>query len=216
MAEAQEFQKRQTAYKISISDLLSSKYIKTEGFDPNYLEIGSLEVSRINIIGVVVDKSGLDSQKTLTIDDGAGKIAARIFENNVLLDKVEVGDIVLIIGRPREFSSEKYILIETIKKINLGWAKVRKLELKRNIREKDLVSSDNSIASNSNIVEEEIIDSSPTNKIVKLIKELDKGNGVSIEELPSKEIKDIDKMIDMLLKEGDIFEIKPGKLKVLE
>lgn len=216
MAEAQEFQKRQTAYKISISDILSSKYIKTEGFAPNYLEIGSLEVSRINIIGVVVDKSGLDSQKTLTIDDGAGKIAARIFENNVLMDKVEVGDIVLIIGRPREFSSEKYILIETIKKINLGWAKVRKLELKRNIREKDRVSNYSSIASNSNIAEEEIIDSSPTNKIVKLIKELDKGNGVSIEELPSKEIKDIDKMIDMLLKEGDIFEVKPGKLKVLE
>ena len=63
---------------------------------------------------------------------------------------------------------------------------------------------------------ETIIDLSPTNEIVKLVKQLDKGDGVSIEELSSKNIKDIDKIIDMLLKEGDIFEIKPGKLKVLE
>ena len=50
----------------------------------------------------------------------------------------------------------------------------------------------------------------------KLIKELDQGHGVSIEDISSKDIEDIDKKIEMLLKEGDIFEVKPGKLKVLE
>ena len=69
------------------------------------------------MIGVIVQKSELNNYKTLTIDDGTGKISARAFENNVLLDKTDVGDVVLIIGRPREFSSEKYILIEIIKKI---------------------------------------------------------------------------------------------------
>jgi|TARA_B100001964_G_C14167218_1_gene569697 RPA family protein len=206
----QKFQKRQTAYKIRIKDILNFKYIKTEGFDPNYLEIQSQEISRINIMGVVIQKSGLDNYKTLVIDDSTGKISARIFENKVFLDKIEVGDIVLVIGRPREFSSEKYILIETIKKIDPAWTKVRELELEKNIAEHIPITK------NKIPVEESIVDLNPTNKIIKLIKELDKGNGVSIEELSSKNIEGIDKMVDMLLKEGDVFEIKPGRLKVLE
>ena len=125
-----------------------------------------------------------------------------------MLDKIDIGNIVLVIGRPREFASEKYILIETIKKINPAWAKVRKLELIKNLKISNSISNDN------NLIKEEIVKSS-TNEIIKIIKELDKGDGVSIENLSLKNINDLDKIIDMLLKEGDIFEIKPGKLKVL-
>lgn len=210
----QKFQKRQTAYKVRIKGILDSKYTKTEGFAPNYLEMNQQEISRVNVIGVIVQKSELDNYKNLIIDDGTGRISTRVFEKNVLLDKVGVGDVVLIIGRPREFSSEKYIIIETIKKIDPIWAKVRKLEFAKDAI-KDNVFSDG-VASNNKGVTEEIIDLAPTNKIVKIIREFDKGEGVSIEELSSKNIKDIDEMIDMLLKKGDIFEVKPGKLKVLE
>ncbi len=211
MPEAeQKFQKRQTAYKIRIKDILGSKYITTEGFNPNYLEVRGQEISRINIIGIVVQKSGLDNYKTLIIDDGSEKISARVFENNSLFDKVGINDFALIIGRPREFANEKYILIEIIRKIDPIWAKVRKLELEKDITE-DGVFSDT-----EDSIKENVVDLSPTNKIVKLIKELDKGGGASIEDISSKEIKDFDKIIDILLKQGNIFEIKPGKLKVLE
>lgn len=207
MSEEQRFQKRQTAYKIRIKDILDSKYVKTEGFNPNYLEINGKEISRINLMGVVVQKSDFNNYNTLIIDDGTGKISARIFESNVLFNQIEISDSVLIIGRPREFSNEKYVLIELIKKIDLLWAKVRKLELGE-------MKDKNSLSENKPI-KEEIVTSS-TNQIVKLIKELDQGHGVSIEDISSKDIEDIDKIIDMLLKEGDIFEVKPGKLKVLE
>ncbi len=211
MPEAeQKFQKRQTAYKIRIKDILGSKYITTEGFNPNYLEVRGQEISRINIIGIVVQKSGLDNYKTLIIDDGSEKISARVFENNSLFDKVGINDFALIIGRPREFANEKYILIEIIRKIDPIWAKVRKLELEKDITE-DGVFSDT-----EDSIKENVVDLSPTNKIVKLIKELDRGDGASIEDISSKEIKDFDKIIDILLKQGNIFEIKPGKLKVLE
>ena len=210
----QKFQKRQTAYKVRVRDILNSKYTKTEGSASNYLEMNEKKISRVNVVGVIVQKLGLDNYKTIMIDDGTGRISTRVFEENVLLDKVDVGDIVLIIGRPREFSSEKYIIIETIKKINPIWAKVRKLEFEKNVI-KDGVFS-NRVTSNNENITEEIVDLTPTNKIVKLIREFDKGNGVSIEELSSKNIKDMDKIIDMLLKGGDIFEVKPGKLKVLE
>jgi len=210
LPDEQVFQKRQTAYKIRIKDILDSKYIKTEGFAPNYLEIGGREISRINVIGVIVDKSDLNNYKPLTIEDGTGNISARIFENSSLLEALEVGNIVLIIGRPREFSSEKYILIETIKNINQNWAKVRELELEKS------TMVDNSFTNSEKEVTGKEIISNSTNKIFKLIKGLDKGDGVPIEELSSRNIKEMDKIIDMLLKEGDIFEVKPGKLKVLE
>jgi|TARA_B100001964_G_C14239094_1_gene604037 RPA family protein len=216
LPQVEKFQKRQTAYKIRANAILDSKYIKTEGFEPNYLEVDGQEISRINIIGVIVEKSSQYSQGILAIDDGTGKISARVFENNVSLNNLAIGDIVLIIGRPREFSSEKYILIETIKKIDSGWAKVRKLELKESIVNSKPPPNDDIIASNNEDSAEEVVATNSTNEIVKLIKELDKGNGVSVEDIPSKNIKDIDKIIDMLLKEGDIFEIKPGRLKVLE
>ena len=210
----QKFQKRQTAYKVRVRDILNSKYTKTEGSASNYLEMNEKKISRVNVVGVIVQKLGLDNYKTIMIDDGTGRISTRVFEENVLLDKVDVGDIVLIIGRPREFSSEKYIIIETIKKINPIWAKVRKLEFEKNVIKDDVFS--NKVTSNNEKITEEIVDLTPTNKVVKLIRQFDNGNGVSIEELSSKNIKDMDKIIEMLLKGGDIFEVKPGKLKVLE
>ena len=209
----QKFQERQTAYKVRVKDILNSKYIKTEGFAPNYLEIEGKEVSRTNLIGVIVEKIDLNNYQTLSIDDETGKISARTFENDVLLDKIAIGDIVLIIGKPREFSSEEYLLIETIKKINPIWAKVRNLELRKNVSYNGN-SSGNENSGNNNAIA--VGDLKPTNQIIQLIKELDTGVGVSIETLSSKNIKDVDKIIDILLKEGDIFEIKPGKLKVLD
>ncbi len=97
-------------------------------------------------------------------------------------------------------------------KIDSKWAEVRKLELKRDVSKAPVVGIP---AAEDNTGNKEIVDLSPSNEIVNLIKELDKGEGVSIEEIYSKN-KDADKLVNMLLKEGDVFEVKPGKLKVLE
>ncbi|MBN4049127.1 hypothetical protein JYT91_00750 [archaeon AH-315-M20] len=214
MPEAeQKFQERQIAYKTRIKDILNSRYIKTDGFNPNYLEINGQEISRVNIIGVIVQKSKFNNQKNLTIDDGTGKITARTFENNLLLDKVDIGDVVLLIGRPREFTMEKYLLVETIKKIEPRWTKVRKLELGKDIERK---GSDERGFKIKEAKEVEIIGESQKNKILRMIKELDKGEGVSVEDISSSNMDNLDEMIGVLLREGDVFEIKPGKLKVLE
>ena len=201
-------QKRQTAYKIRVKDILDSKYVKTSGIEPNYLKIGSKQISRANILGVVVEKSDMDNYKAITIDDGSGRISARIFDDKIFLSNVEVGDVVNLIGRPREFSSEKYMIIEAIKKTDHAWAMVRSLELQKN---------DND-SKKSEVIQdkEEKVDLSPKNKIILAIKELDNGDGVLIESVLSKNVDGAEKIIDTLLKEGDIFEVKPGKLKVLE
>jgi len=207
--EIQKFQKRQTAYKIRIKDILNSMYIKREGFNPNYLEISGKKISRVNVIGVVVQKSVINNFKTVVVDDGSGEISARIFENDALLENIQIGNVILVIGRPREFASEKYVLIEIIKKIETDWAKVRKLELNLDIKTAN-------IDFKSERLQSEIVIESPKNKIIKLIKTLDEGEGVLVENIPVNSNEDIDKIVSVLLKEGDVFEVKPGKLKVLE
>ena len=205
--ELGNLQRRHIAYKLRIKDILSSRYIKTEGVGPNYLQINRLEVSRVNVIGVVVQKSDMGSHSGLIIDDGTGKISARAFENDFLLNNVDVGDVVLVLGRPREYLEEKYLLVEIAKKIDPLWAKARKMELKDfNIMGgKAEEDNDNGGA----------IDENRKSRILKVIKELDKGEGVSIDDLPS-DLGNVDKIIGVLLREGDVFEARPGKLKVLE
>ncbi len=57
----------------------------------------------------------------------------------------------------------------------------------------------------------------PSQKICKMIKQLDLGKGANIDELKEKlNMLNIDKLLQTLLEEGEIFEIRPGKLKVLE
>ena len=128
--ELGSLQRRHIAYKLRIRDILSSRYVKIEGVNPNYLQINDQEVSRVNVIGFVVQKSDMDNYSGLLIDDGTGKIPARAFENNFLLNNIDIGDVVLVIGRPREYLEEKYLLVEIAKKINPLWAKARSLELK--------------------------------------------------------------------------------------
>ena len=56
---------------------------------------------------------------------------------------------------------------------------------------------------------------SPKDLVIKKIRELDKGDGVSVDALPGI-AENIDDIIAILLREGNIFEVRPGKLKVLE
>ncbi len=72
---------------------------------------------------------------------------------------------------------------------------------------------------NEEEIEEEIVEETPllpTQKILILIKELDQGTGVLIEEILSKSpLNDTEKLLSKMLEKGDIFQNLPGKVKVL-
>src|SRR3989338_7071107 len=127
--DSQASRKRQVAYKVRIKDLADGRYVKEEGeWTPNYVLVGETQVSRVNLIATVVSAS--KDSNSLIIDDGSGKISLRAFNDNKILGNIDIGDIVLVIARPREFSQEKYLVPEIIKKIeNHKWLRVRKLEL---------------------------------------------------------------------------------------
>src|SRR3989344_4464979 len=128
MAEETTFQKRQVAYKVPVSLILESSFQKDE-LSAGFIQINELKIARVNIIGTIVYTSDKAASWSATLDDGTGRINLRTFEQNPLFLKNEVGDLVLLIGRIREFSNEKYIIPEVIKKVdNAKWFELRKDE----------------------------------------------------------------------------------------
>lgn len=219
-----EPQKRQIACKVRISDLTNGKYVKEGGWTPNYIVTKQgRHISRINLIGTVISK-GNDGQgyQSLIIDDGSGNISLRTFEKSEAINSREIGDIIVIIGRPREYGSEKYIVPEIIKKIdNKKWINVRKVELEiENLKTAELPAKEEKvIVENINDRPEERTKKTTNNsKIVyKTVKELDSGQGVDIDDIIKKTgIKDVEGIIKKFLTEGEMFEISPGKIKILE
>jgi RPA family protein len=210
-----EQQKRQIAYKARIKELINGKYIKEEGWQPNYIiTADGKQINRINLIATIVAKPVEQdiNYQSIVLDDGTGRISARIFEQNNIFDNIEVGDIILLIGRPREYGGEKYILPETIKRIqDKAWIKVRELELRGNKPIKK-VFEEKRPTQEEEIIED--IEESIPDKIIRIIKESDKGEGVDFEDILKQ--ANNEEIIKELLKKGELFEIRPGRLKVLE
>ena len=207
ITEQKTFQ-RQVAYKVNISDILNCNFIKDE-LSAGYIKVNGVNVSRVNIIATVVYKPEETNFNAIVVDDGTGRISLRSFENNDVFSKIDVGDTSLIIGKIREYTNEKYVVPEIVKKINnFEWLNVRKLELVGK------TVADNAKITDS-VVEEIAVGSNE--EVYSLIKSLDTGDGISIEEVIKKSSnKEAEKVINRLLENGDVFEIKPGKLKVLE
>lgn len=255
-----ESAKRQVAKKVQVKEVLEGRYVKEEGWLPNYVDTGSKKFSRVNILGVMVDKDSEaePGSSSFVLDDGSGKISLRFFE---FPENINVGEMVNVIGRPREFGSERYIVPEIVKKItNPKWVELRKLELTRE-KQKEIAEKrasrgtgadrpgesisgeqgpgesgqDRKIAGTEGqrkeekgglVVEDEDLSEgpekeeesqSPTGKVFDAIKKLDEGTGVGFDQVIVKtKIEEIDIHVKRLLEQGDIFEIRPGRYKVLE
>jgi len=215
-------QKRQIAYKVKINDILKGEYVKEEGeWVPNYIKVENKKVSRVNLMAVVVSKQNLENTnyQSLLIDDCSGKISIRSFEEHNNFNYIEVGDFVLVIGRPREYFNEKYIVSEILKKIEDPlWVEIRKLELesKGGVKEQ-IKDTESELVDRDEDVKEEQIEDGINKKIFNLIKETDVGEGADTQEVITKSnIDEAEEIIKKLLKQGEIFEIKHGRLKVLE
>jgi len=215
-------QKRQVAYKVRINDILKGEYVKEEGrWSPNYVKVGGKKVSRVDVMAVVVSKESLENSnyQNVIIDDGSGKIAIRSFEENNNFDNVSIGDLVLVIGRPREYLNDKYIVSEILKKVeNPLWVEVRKLELVNDkVDAGKHISSETQEGVVKNEVVEEAIEEDTNTKIFNLIKEIDNGGGADTQDVITKSnVERAEDIIKQLLEQGEVFEIKPGKLKILE
>ena len=235
-------QKRQTAYKVQIKDITEGNFVTEEGWNPNYVvDKYGRKISRVNLISAVVDIP--DTEETfnyysIVIDDSTGKISARLFEDYERLKMFNVGDVVSIIGRIREYGAERYIIPEIIRKIdNPKWIDVRKKEIellqgtlqKAEDNQKPESAQDEGAAAVvdsgksavtaevEGVVEEKPNALDESESVIAMARELDNGDGVDIDELIKKSgIESCEELIKSLLLEGDMFEVQPGRLKILD
>ncbi len=230
-------QLRQTAYKVWISDLMNKEMKKEEGeWSPNYIMIDNKQVSRVNIIASVVMKyiSEDKAYATLTIDDSSGDIQVKAWKEDVsMIENVEIGDSILFIGKIKEYNSQVYLIPEIAKTLDKAeWIDLRKKELaslygKRETKQPEIQPKKEiekpKIEEEIVITEEVVSNNGSTGntrqKILDQIGSLDKGEGADIVEVvDSSKIgeDEANLVIQELLKEGEIFEIKAGKLKIIE
>jgi RPA family protein len=218
MEQKQQF-KREVAVKLRVSDLISGQYIKEEGLRPNYVLLkDGRKISRVNILGTVVSVNVDTGYKNVYIDDGTAKLSVRSFEQNAMLEARQVGDIVFAIGKPREYGREIYVLPEILKSVaDIHWVELRALELKKQPVAERVIAPEIKTAGENESVAEEFVDDGSAKKLLDQIRSLDTGSGADYEAVVSKAgIENAEKALLNLLKNGEVFEVSPGKLKVLE
>jgi len=215
----EEQQKRQTAFKISIDQLQKGDYVKNEGWNPSYVvDNMNRKVSRVNCMGTAVTQTEMTgSQFSFLLDDSTNKIMVRSFDRVHGIDGIGIADTLQIIGKVREYNDERYIVLEVVKHIDPKWLLVRKNELsllKTEGKEEPIATKpkiDNQPS------EENVEDNSDAQTIYNLIKEEDKGDGALIDDIIAKSNNpSAENIINNLLKEGEVFQVSPGKIKVLE
>jgi len=238
--------KRLTAKKVRISDVVNGKYFSgnKEEMKPSYIitPLGQ-KISRVNLVATVIDKflSEDENYSTITIDDGAEAIRIKTFREGInLLQGIEPGNVVLAIGKLKEYNGEIYVNGEIVRKVDANFENLRKLEiLNELIKQKKVVEEIKNLQDQMSIeelekyvekrfgIDRETLEFIQENlkvvkevdyklKIVELIESLDEGSGVEISKLlefSNLPENLIENAVNELLNSGMLFEPRPGILK---
>jgi len=187
--------------------------MQNDGLVPSGVRTGRGMISRASVLGVIIEKQ----EMSFSLDDGTTSVSVRSFDAKVPV-RAGIGDIVLVIGRPREYNGERYLALEICKKLrNNGWAQYRKTELSLlgTSAAPEITSRQEELAPVAHTVQVLETVKNPYETITERIRALDVGNGADIEEVLAA-VPESEKLLRSLIEEGEIFEIRPGKLKVLE
>ncbi len=221
--DEQKFQ-RQTAKICSVLDLLTGTYVIQDGWKPNYVQTitPARKLSRVNLMGFIVEKS---TPHQFLLDDGTGTILVIDFSQNENTATLKVGKPVLVIGRPRQAEKNVFIALEiaTTKQLEEEplWMSYRKQELKEVLADKE----DEELVTAAPAKEKELlVAKKPTLPVKELtgdmifdfIKNNEQDEGCDMELIINKFGQEVDDMIFTLISMGELYEAKPGKLKILE
>jgi RPA family protein len=232
---------RSVAYRVWISEIGSGPYVKQEGFNPNYIELKGKQVSRVQIMGTVVGTftSEDGNYGALTLDDGSDTIRVKAFGPDVAnIKDAKVGQLVRFVGKIKEYNDERYLAPDFAAKVeDPNWVTVWKLELgeaPEAVKATEAPMTENKPTQTQ--VEQAPAGEKPdTDKSEKssavssdnsedlpnfaaIIAKLDSGDGAEMDKVISESKLDEAEaklhIID-LLKQGEVYEPRKGKLKVL-
>ncbi len=171
-------EQKPTAIPVWISELLSGSFTQQEDSPSAIILQDGRTVQRVRLYGIIV------STNEIVIDDGTGSMLVRTFETPI---NTQVGAPALVIGRPRTYDGQPYILGEIIKTIHPGWLQLRKQQKP-----------------------------AKTENPLDIVRTLDTGEGAEYDEVIKRIGTKGEETIVHLLSTGELFETKPGKLKILE
>lgn len=197
---------RQTAVPCRISELREGEWQQNPGMQPSGILTPRGFVARTSIFGVVIQRQ----QNSFVMEDGTGHITIRSFD----LDKevlVSTGQIVLVIGRPREFNDQRYVVLEICKELpDRTWIEYRKKELEHLESPAALP-----VAREEEVPKTIEVPENPFERLIETIRNLDDGSGAAVGDV-LRHAGTEEKYLNTLIEEGEVFEIRPGQLKVLE
>ena len=189
---------RLTAKKARVADILAGN-------------LDEANAPRVNVMGVVVsiDKS---EPPSFVLDDRTELVVVRQFDRQ---PTPLIGSIVTVIGRVREYGGERYITSEIARALDSKWLEVREREL---LKQSSFVTPAMPSPGQHVEVEEEVVDDVPDGNIelLALLRKLDTGSGVLVDDIIAQAGPDAEKTVGLLLQRGDVFEVSPGRLKILE
>ena len=209
---------RQVAYKVWIKDLVGKEYVRGLGeFESGHVLVGSLKVSRVNVVGVVVDRFENEDRSyvNVVVDDSSGNLRLRCWGEDVkVLNNVNVGDCVLIVGKVKDYSGEVYVVAEAVRIVDKKWLECRKFELVKEYGSGGQLQAEGSIDSSK----VRKVEGDPRGIILELIEKYDNGDGAEYDAVVVKsgiseaEAEDV---IKEMIREGEVFENRSGYLKVM-
>lgn len=220
---------RMPAVICDVKSISAGRYVEMPGWEPNYVVVDDrLRVSRVNVIGTITQAEAEGSIARYALDDASGRIALRSYESSEL--EAKPGDLVIVIGRPRIYQNEIYLVPELIRAIEPAWAGFRKRQLElltgerallEAIDETEAPASGGETRAPKPAAKDADTDApaTDTERIYALIERIDTGDGADMSDVIARAEKDgiaeAEKAIHHMLEMGDIFEIRAGKLKVL-
>jgi len=241
--------KRLVAERVRICDIVNGVFFhgSKEEMRASYVITAFGEkISRVNVIGSVTDVflSENGNYGSVTVDDGTATVRAKVFGDGVVLIKdVAAGNLVLVIGKVKEYNGEIYVNAEIVRRIeDPNYENLRKLEILKRLKEKkkmveeirglvDQMSDEELneharkkygldeeslrvVRENLKVVKE--IDYKP--RILEMIKSMDKGDGVEVSkifEVVDLPEKLVENAINELSESGALYEPRVGILKVV-
>ncbi|MGM5480980.1 MAG: hypothetical protein ACQESE_01070 [Nanobdellota archaeon] len=214
---------RETAYICSVDELLNGEYVVQDGWKPNYVNAHGRKLSRVNIMGVVVDKPELYS---FMLDDGTATIAVTDFNQQKKTANLSVGDPVLVIGRPRKNGESFFIASEIINadqvKENPAWLTLRKKQLQKITSSQDPITQQEKNREQESRTEEEAEEQPVSGQgltgddIVDFVRKKDDGAGCDVDDIIVYFGGQAEEVVHTLITMGEVYEIRPGKIKLLE
>lgn len=196
--------KRQVAVKLDIQNLLDLAKNRTAE------ELVAQGIGRVNLIGTIVERE----EGSLLMEDGTGQVTLRSFDRPELIADAPLGVPVIVVGRPRTYNSECYLIPEIIQIVkDRRWIEVRKRELA--MQPLRIPQQGSAPMPEIEIIGEDFQKSTPSaEQLLETIRRLDQGEGAPIEDVV-RELPNTETAIEHLLLRGEIFQLRPGIVKVL-